>query len=669
MAALLPALLLALYASWCGTFHGGATFSGAVGAHLALLGAVAWIGPSWRDPLGLGRAGRLLPAALLLTVAAGAWLSPVSRAGRVGLLLLPGFLWLPGAVARVWRREEARRGGGRGVALVVAGVAAWALADQALSASARASLPLGHHTLLAPFLVILLPLAVVPARRRGGWRWIAGGAGLLGTLAVLASRSLAGGLGLAAAAAALAMGGGRRRWRAALAVVVLAGAVLVAVQLPRLVSVATGQDASLAARRTYLRAGWEGFLERPVTGWGLGSVPWTAGAFLRPEPGVNPPSEVLGQLHSLPLDLAYELGAPGLALALVVAGLFVWRRRRGAAADSSEPALVRAGLAGLLGGGVAALGSSWLAVPALPLALAVAAGAALAGSSPSSIPGEKGAGEPRREEPSPATGSPRHTAGSPWPARAYALAALALLAPVDLATRQYQRAAAATSVEETRAALERAVALDPGFPLYRARLAWYQAGSEAAELALEAAQNAPGVGALQLSAGVLGRETGEPWATGRLRAAMALDPLAPFPPFFLATTVAGAGEAAECAARALLAEPRLAAAVEWEDRPELLAQAAERVLAWDGVDLGLRLAVAEAARAGSGGAGPQAGLAFGTERVEGDLSLYAFRRRHWPAEWFSVAVRERALARLGLPAAAALPATSRDAFPRHSCAP
>src|SRR5918992_786810 len=99
MAGFAPPLLLALFGAWCGTFWGVSSLAGAAAA-ASLLGGVFWIGAPWRDPLRLGRAGRLLPPALWIAVAASAFASPVSRAGWVSVLLLPTFLALPGLVER-----------------------------------------------------------------------------------------------------------------------------------------------------------------------------------------------------------------------------------------------------------------------------------------------------------------------------------------------------------------------------------------------------------------------------------------------------------------------------------------------------------------------------------------------------------------------------------------
>ncbi|HEY0409428.1 MAG TPA: hypothetical protein VGE42_04090, partial [Candidatus Dormibacteraeota bacterium] len=213
MAGLIPAVLLALFGAWCGTFAWGAAAPASAAAAVLLLGTLAWTGVPWRDPLRLGTAGRLLPAALWIAVAASAWASPVPRAGRVALLMLPAFLGLPAAMARCWRREADRRWGLRALAVVVAGVALWALVDWWFLGSPRPAMPLGHHNLLAAWLVILLPLAVLPARETGPWRLAGLAAGSLALLAILASRSLAGFAALALVAAVGFAGRGSERQR------------------------------------------------------------------------------------------------------------------------------------------------------------------------------------------------------------------------------------------------------------------------------------------------------------------------------------------------------------------------------------------------------------------------------------------------------------------------
>ncbi len=658
MAGLLPPLLLALYGAWCGTFAWGPAAAASAVAAAALLATLFWAAPSWQDPLRLGASGRLLPAALWIAAAASAWASPVPRAAWSFLLLSPAFLALPGAVERCWRREEERRRGLRALALVAAGVSLWALIDWAFLGSPRASMPLGHHNLLAAWLVIVLPLAVLPAREPGRWRLAGLAAGGLVTAAVLASRSLAGcvalvavaGLGLAASAA---RSGRARPWRTWGALLVVAVALSLA-QAPRVLRIAAGGDPSVRARSAYLAAGIRGFAARPMLGWGPGSTPWTATAFLDPVPGVNPWGESVGDLHSLSVQLAYELGVTGFLLAAALAVLF-FVRRIAEREEGRDPALLLGGMLGLAGGAVASLGSGAVAVAALPLAAALAAGAALAGS---------GRGKARRS--------------SPLPVRIYALAALLALVPTELARWRYDRAVAAAGAGRAAAAeaeLASAVRLDPAFPLYPLRLALLRAGrpaeqAVAADLARQAAQQGKAVPSLWLVAGILGYSAHRPWAGGALEAACTLDPLDPFPPFYAMLVGPEDADAPALGAQALLAEPRLAAALFWGRHPDLLARSLAAVRAWPGVDDGWKEAfLGAAASLPPAAAGePLSRLAVGIDdEAQGTISLTAFRRRPWPVRWDLIAVRQPALERLRVPPAAASQGTSAGFFHASPC--
>jgi O-antigen ligase len=656
MAGLLPALLLALFGAWCGTFAWGAAAPASAAAAVLLLGTLAWVGAPWRDPLRLGVAGRLLPAALWIAAAASAWVSPVPRAGRVAVLLLPAFLALPAAMERCWRREADRRVGLRALAVVVAGVALWSLADWWFLGSPRPAMPLGHHNLLAAWLVILLPLAVLPAREPGPWRLAGLAAGSFALLAILASRSLAGFAALALVAVigfAGRAGERQRRWWA----VLLALALLVSfIQLPRLLRVVSGQDPSARARSAYMEAGWKGFAARPMLGWGPGSAAWTAAAFLDPVPGVNPRGEAVGELHSLPAQLAYELGLTGLLLSLALPALF-FLRRRAERQEGRDPALLGAGLLGLGAGAVAALGSGALAVTALPVAAVVAAGAALAGS---------GRGKARPE--------------SPWPVRVYAAVVLLALIPLERAHWHYDQAAAADFAADSpraEAELAEAMQLDPEFPLYPSRLAMLlnrRAGASpqaAADLALRGAGKGRAVPSLWMIAGILGYTAQRPWAGDALEKACRLDPLNPIPPFYQLLNNPGGADAAVYGAHALLAEPRLAAAIFWERHPPLLGRALKAIETWPGVDTGWKQAmIAAVAMTAPAGANPDAvdwlPLVIDTAEAE-TVSLPVFRRRQWPARWRLVQVRSAALAHFNLPPAAAAPGTSALAFAAVPC--
>jgi len=708
---LVPALLAALYAGWCGNLLGGVTAAGSTTALAALLLTLGAFAGPWRDPLRLGRAWRLAPLGLWLAAAASAWLSPVPRAGLVAVVLLPAYLSLPGALARCWESEAARRLGARGMAAAVALLAGWALIAElrggesaAVAAEAMAAgrqgaasalggtlAPLGHHTLLATWLATLLPVALLPLREKSGWRWLGAGAGVLGVAGMLVGRSLAGGAAVACEALMAAVwlagrgrgtagpsadrggrdgpggdgdgdaAGGRRLRRRLAVALALLGLALATSQLPRLARIAERRDASALARAVYIQAGWQGWRERPWLGWGPGSAPWTAAWFLAPHPGLNPWGEAVGELHMLPVHLAYETGTLGLLCLLATAGAFLGRRwaERRAAAD---PGLLAAGCLGVAGAGIAWLGTAAVAVSALPLALAAAAGAALAG-------GAAGA-------PAAGTGPRPAPAWLNGPARVYALAAAAALLAPQMARWHYDRAVAAGQAGRGPAALSElaaAVRLDPTFPLYRLRLALLRDGgageSGAAALAWRAARDGQGIGLAWLAAGILGRAEGEVWAPAALEQACALDPLSPFPPFYLMASAPDAVAAPRLGARALLAEPRLMAATFWEGREPLFRRVMEEVRRWPGVDAGWKLALLAAAPSPSSRLGT---LARQELIIDGGgftqaTSLHLFRRLPWLARWPLPRLRTSVVDRLGLPPATALRSTDGAPFQGRRC--
>jgi O-antigen ligase len=677
LVALAPAAALLLFAFVVGNLDGAAGAVETVAVHAALLlaavlAATAVASPASAaptlDPLRLGFRGRWLPAALVFLAAASCWASPVERAGWPLVALLPAWLLLPAGVARLWNGAAARRWGPRGVAVAVVAASAWSLVGRFALGDARAAAPLGHHNLLAVWLLALLPLALLPLREEGVPRLLAAAAGALGLAALTATGSLsavAGVLAMALCTAVAALLFGRRRQRRVSARVAVAGiaaavVLLLLVAVPRVGSLLAGHDPSLAARRTYWAAALRGAAERPALGWGPGSVAWTVGEHLRPVPGVNPPGEVVGDLHSLPLELLYEVGGSGLLLGFAVLALFVWRRLA-AAPGAADRALAAAGLLGLAGVVAACLTVAPLGVPAVALAVAVAAGAALAG---------EGGGD----------GTAARRRGPALAVLLYAaLAALLLLRP-DAAHLRYDRsrgAGAAVAVE-----LAAAVRLDPGFPLYRAHLARLSAGATggedggarvradgAAAEALVAAEAAPGVAALWLSAGDLALAAGEPWAPLVLERACRLDPLSAAAPFLLAVADPDGPGAAEAAARALLAEPRLAAATFFEGREELLTEAVALAAAWPGVAPGWGQALSRAVHSWDPAvAGDVAELRFASDRSPRTaLSLYAFGRRPRPLDLAAVPLRRELARQVDLPAATTLAATAPDALGERGC--
>ncbi|MGE0641177.1 MAG: O-antigen ligase family protein [Thermoanaerobaculia bacterium] len=639
----LPALLLALFAFHCGTLPGAAEFP-AVAIGQALLLVAATLAGARIDPLRLGRAGRLLPWALLLTVIASRAASPVPRAGIVALALLPAFLLLPSFVADCWATARARAAGVRSLLLLVGAVSVWSLVERARDGSERAAMPLGHHNLLAAFLVILLPLCVPGLRDRGPVRWltlatiIAGGGALFATRSFLAA-------GVLATVALLFSARFARARQAVCGLALLALALLV----PRAIAIVSGGDSSGQARAVYWRAAWDGFLERPITGWGPGSTPWTIAETMRPRPGISPAGEIVGQSHSLPLELLRELGAPGLALVVACLALFVIRRLW-APSGATDQVWVEAGVASLFAALGSSLGEAWLSVPAIPLAMAVGIGAALAGE---------------REGPEAGGGASR------WPAVLYAAAAAVLLVPPLLAERSYDRAVRAGTRDPAAAELADARRLDPRFPLYRARWAWSASAaiSERAAEAFRAADESRGVATLWLRAGALALEAGTPDpARLAFSRALALDPLSAFAPFQLAALV---DDPAACAARAVLAEPRLLAASVLRDREGRREALLRRIESWPGIDAGWRSELLQRASGLPEAGGDEVDLAA---RIDSEpalaMSLLTFRRRPWKADVARIRLeREGVRALRDLVPATALATSAATAFPRDRCAP
>ena len=650
---LVPALLLALFAGYAGTFVGAASASGAILGHLALglllLAFAGWAASA--DPLGLGPTGRYLAFALALSVLASLFASPVPRAGRLGVPVALAIVLLAPVLARGFSAHRSRAV--LLVAVVVGGVAAYALAAWLAGSSTRPALPLGHHGLLAGWLAMLLPLAALPAAGDPGehparWRrGVGAGAVLLGLAALLAARSAAGLLAVAAEAGVAALWGGERRRRRALGLAALAlGLALV----PRAFSILGGQDPSAAARRVYWQAGLSGWAERPLLGWGPGSTPWTLSPHLAPVPGANPPGEAVGDLHSLPLTLGYELGGTGLLLALGMA--FAFGRARLREERTAPDPLRRAGLLGLLGGAIAALGSGAWSVPALPVAALVATGAALAPTLGRAL-------------------SPGRRAGGL--VRAAALALLLLLAPLDAAHQSYDQAIG-TDRTASIAALDSALAADPAFSLYRARRAAYRARDPRldAEEALAAARAAGDVPPLWLLAGELAVEARRPGSGEALDRACRAAPFDGLAPWLRLKAEPPPEDPVSIAARALLAEPLLLWAVEGPGHGREVRRAAvERIERLSGVEAGWRralvLAATEAAASRRTAGEPSSFLTFGMESPEGSFSLHWFRRRPWGSYLGGVALGPGAAEAPKIPAATRLPTTSSELFASSDC--
>jgi hypothetical protein len=178
-------------------------------------------------------------------------------------------------------------------------------------------------------------------------------------------------------------------------------------------------------------------------------------------------------------------------------------------------------------------------------------------------------------------------------------------------------------------------------------------------VALQAARDGRAVPTLWTIAGLFG-------SAEALDTACALDPLNPFPPFYRMTLEPLAPAAPLQGARALLADPRLAAATFWEERPDLLARSVEEVRRWPGVDAGWKesfLASLPPPAQRRGHLGDTARLQLEIDTVPDlALSLHTFRRRPFPVAWPLVQLRIGPLAKLDLPPATTLRGTPAGTF-------
>lgn len=649
--AAMPILALGLWVFFWGHFPGAASAAGATATQLTMVAILAAIG------VVRPRLGRFETASLVLLWMAtllALVLSPLPRAGRVACALLPAFGILPWLSAALFKTEATLRAATRGLTVLLGLVAARSLVGVFFEGTPGASLPLGHHNLLAVFLLMLLPAPY--ALYRGAWprspdRYLALLAGGLALAALLLTRSLGGALSLLVfLVLLLPWDRGRVRLASAMAVV-LVGLALGTGLLPRIVHFEDQLGLSMGARLGYVEAGWRGFLASPLVGHGPGTTPWLFAAFFEPATGVHPPNHLVGDLHNMPLQVLFELGLGGFLAAagwLWAAVRPLWRRPQGEEAVSPLGfAWVRGARAGL----VAALffsGTGFpLGVPVLPFAFCLLAGFGLAAQGQIQAVGEGKAGRAEGWR------LPRIVF---W---LFLIVVLAVILPGLRAQWAWDAARGASDAEHAAAALTRAVALDPDFPLYSFRLGQLRGDTE---LLLAASQAAGAVGPLTLQAGLAAEAANLPEAAALLERACDLDPFSGLAPLRLAVGPLGGDLAlrVQRAKRALVAEPRLVAAKAWLDQPEVLLRA-QVELDRPGVPPGYAARFLPAMKElFSPGPAPEADFVLRLDQDPAEsFSLFLFRRSPYPAALGRVRVRVPAFTD-DLPPAVLDPALSSD---------
>ncbi len=676
----LPALAVAATAGYSANFP----TAGRLGAEvvtLVVLLTLAWFGSEgYRDPLALarpdGRGPLALPWLLVLAVAASFALSPVPRAGLGVVLRLPLYLLVPAAVSRCWRAPGERRRGTLLMAVVLASVSGFALFQWWHFGDPRPALPLGHHNLLALWLVTVVPLVVWPLWATGsslGEKAVSLSATLLALATLVATRSLGGALGVLTFLATLtwvwrrAVPVSRTNRRILGAALLAAGLVLVPL-LPRLGEIAAGTDLSVSARLAYAEAALEGAAARPWTGWGPGAAAWTVAEFFDPEAGTHPPGQVLSDLHSVALQVPYELGVPATALLLACAGL--WLRRRVTDLPRAAPAVATA-VAGTLGWAATLAVSGVFGVEALWLAGAVLVGAAR---------WQEWHEECREQGREPADRREGYAEVPPFPVSFRGTMAVRLLcmslvmAHLPLLDAMRHHALARCSEARRVDALAAAAALDP-LPLYEAqyvRAAIDSDGSldvaEAERSLTEAATSARGVAALWLAAGV--GSHAETSAVPALERACALEPLGAMAPFFRYVAEPEHPDAARFAARAVLLEPRLLASVALAPGP--LSEIGREIEEWPALPPGWReemTATVEriAALPLPQGDAETVDLALSVDSDPAtSMSLFVFGRQPLPQVIARVRLIRNRLEEIDLPSAGRL-SEAAGAFRSHGC--
>lgn len=381
-----------MYASpWYGIFRA---------TSIAALGLLALRAASVRVPLRLPTLRWLLLAAgaaitVLVSALASPFRGPSLLAALTPIAAIAAFLllhdWLarePGNPARFLRTA-----GGASLLVVAASLGPWLTSvirnrwwmDLTDLSARRNAHPLGHANYTAGLALLALPwLGTLAWRSTGPRRWGWATATLLALVMLVSSGSRAGIVGFAALLVVVLFHA-RPPWKLLVlgtlaAVALAAGLALINPRtrtlLLRRARAGVELSASQVQRRAMLTAGWRMGQARPLTGWGPGTTPLVYPRF---RAGLDGGVETALQLHSTPVQLWADHGAPGMLVLLGFAVLVAHAtfRRRG------EP-LVAAASAALAGYAGFALFDYELDVPVFAFAVA-AATAALTAASPSAI--------------------------------------------------------------------------------------------------------------------------------------------------------------------------------------------------------------------------------------------------------------------------------------------
>lgn len=353
-----------------------------------LLTALIWLLPvAWQlartvtqPPLRLpARIVTVALALLALTTVLSAWLSPFRNLslarcwptlGGVAFFLLLHD-WLAGGNAA--RQRLSAFIAVAGAALVTTSLVAWAWVNWPTPWATRNTIPFGHSNYTAGMAVLLLPWFALRCFEARGFARLGWTAVIAGTLLLIVSTSSRG----AALALAGVIGAGTLvaliagPWSRGRKLLLLLGALVVAtvsiLANPRLRdSLRQGGWSASASesnrqRSAMLEAAARLGAERPLLGWGPGSVPL---AYPRVRAQLDGGVENVLQVHNTPLQLWATIGIGGiLAGGLLLLALFAALRH--ALSDPSNAGPVIAATGSLAGYGIFALTDHQLDLPVI----------------------------------------------------------------------------------------------------------------------------------------------------------------------------------------------------------------------------------------------------------------------------------------------------------------
>lgn len=260
-----------------------------------------------------------------------------------------------------------------GILLAVWSLCRWIWSNQGIVWQERNMFPFGHSLYTAGAMLLMLPWIIHASVNTGGLRRAGWTLATVIGLVALFSTSSRGGVLAASAVCAIAATFVifRATWSRSVKTGIITATVIVLMIAvwtnPRLRELAQSQgwnaasQASNAQRNAMLEAGVKLGAERPLLGWGPGTIPIT---YLQIRHRLSGGGDSVLQLHNTPAQLWATLGIGGIAALLILLTAFTLRLRHIVSQSTPDP-IALAAAASLIGYGLFALTDHELDVPAL----------------------------------------------------------------------------------------------------------------------------------------------------------------------------------------------------------------------------------------------------------------------------------------------------------------